>query len=61
MEKKKEIATINSKGEYHGYQERYDTIIRYRGVVKYRNRFLGHINIGYVEQHYKKITEYNIR
>ena len=50
------ITNTNSKGQYHGYQERY-----WSDKLGYRTNYKNDKFIGYHEIHFNKITRYYIR
>ena len=54
--KNKDITNFNSKGQWYGYQEWYcDNELWFRGNMKFN------LKTGYIEYHWTKQTEYNIR
>lgn len=52
----KEIAQLNTKGEFNGYQEWYN-----HGKMWYRGQYKNGDKIGYLEYHLYKITRFHIR
>jgi len=55
MKQKQDITQMNTKDEYHGYQEWYWDKIWLRGVYKHGDE------IGYKENHRVKLTIFSIR
>lgn len=56
---KEDIITKNSKGKWHGYQERYDT----DGKLWLRATIKNNFDCGYLEYHTKprSVTRFHIR
>ena len=57
MKNKEDMTNYNSKGQFHGYQERY----HYDNKLMVRGNSKNGLDVGYQEWHNVKETEYYIR